>query len=94
MRLGSINRLAPRAVGVLGIACGARGEDERAGAMTDQRQDYLSDDAQDIARRAAVRLCAFLELEVAEIPAWHPTACRYVAELEALHQAVGLFVLP
>lgn len=44
----------------------------------DVRRDVSADDPTDVAKRAAVRLFAFLEREIEEeLPDDHPTALRY-----------------
>ena len=39
-----------------------------------------------IAERAAIRLAAFLERELGEIPAWHPTTARYQEQIRRLRR--------
>lgn len=51
---------------------------------------FLDQGARAIRERAAMRFAAFLERELAdELPAWHPTAARYRAELARLRAVRG-----
>lgn len=58
---------------------------------------FLDQGARAIRERAAMRFAAFLESELDEIPAWHPTAARYRQQLRrmsATQRALTLQAVP